>query len=113
MGGRLVRIGLMIGGLLALTGLGATPAWACCDWTPQDREFWDKMSENPQKFSYDTGARLTHFKLRTGGEEEIVNPESARRDDLWRHVLHHLHEGSAPGHAHGAASHPSPPGARQ
>ncbi|MBI2879160.1 MAG: hypothetical protein HYY19_05510 [Candidatus Rokubacteria bacterium] len=112
-GARIVTVGLVLGGLLGLAGPGAGPASACCDWTPQDREFWDKMSENPQQFSYDMGARLTHFKLGTGGEEAIVTPESAQKDDLWRHVLHHLHDGPAHGHGHDAASHSSPRGVRQ
>ena len=97
MAGKLV-MGLVVLGLL-LAAPGATVS-ACCDWTPQDTAFWDKMSENPQNFSYDMGARPTHFRIRTGGEEEVLTPESAQKDDLWRHMLHHLnqkHHNAAPG----------------
>lgn len=97
MAGKLV-MGLVVLGLL-LAAPGATVS-ACCDWTPQDTAFWGKMSENPQKFSYDMGARSTHFRIRTGGEEEVLTPESAQKDDLWRHMLHHLnpkHHNAAPG----------------
>jgi hypothetical protein len=84
--------------LVALFALpGVTPLQACCDWTPQDREFWDKMYENPQKFSYDMGARPAHFRIRVGEEEEVVNPASAGRDELWRHILHHLTSGHPEG----------------
>jgi hypothetical protein len=86
----------VIGGLLVVAG--ATRAQACCDWTPQDREFWDKMYENPQTFSYDMGARLTHFRIRAGDEEEILSPAAAQKDELWRHVLHHLNHASHRSH---------------
>jgi hypothetical protein len=94
----------VLGGALMLVAAAGAPAWACCDWTPQDTAFWDKMYENPQKFSYDMGARLTHFKIHADGQEEIVNPESARKDDLWRHVLHHLRGAPVAGHAHGGGA---------
>lgn len=110
-----ILIGLVVSGLLAtVPGAGVS---ACCDWTPQDTAFWDKMSQNPQKFSYDMGAQFTHFRLRTGGEEEIVNPSSAQSADLWRHVLHHInhkhHTPSAPGLARDPAGRNAHEGARQ
>lgn len=104
---RQIVIGLVVGLLLATPGATVS---ACCDWTPQDTAFWDKMSQNPQKFSYEMGAQLTHFRIRTGGEEEVVNPASAQRDDFWRHILHHTrhkhnnHKSSAPGPVRDAAS---------
>ena len=97
-------IGLVVVGLL-LAVPGATVS-ACCDWTPKDVEFWDKMSQNPQKFSYDMGPRLTHFRIRNGGEEEVLSPAAAQDDNLWRHVLHHLN------HEHTAAPGKVPTGAR-
>ena len=88
MGARIVSA-LVAGGLLFLAGLWIS-ASACCDWNPQDTKFWDKMSQNPQQFSYDMGARPAHFRIRAGGEEETVTPESAHNDALWNHVLHHI-----------------------
>jgi hypothetical protein len=95
---------IVLAGLLVWVVAAAAPAWACCDWTPQDRAFWDKMYENPQKFSYDMAARLTHFKIRAGGDEEVLSPESAQKDDLWRHVLHHLYGTPTAGHPHESSS---------
>ncbi len=88
-------MGLVVGGLL-LAAPGAMVS-ACCDWTAKDVEFWDKMLQNPQKFSYDMGARMTRFRILSGGEEEILSPAATQDDNLWRHVLHHLN------HEHAAA----------
>jgi hypothetical protein len=76
--------------LLVLAGV-AIPAAACCDWTARDTAFWQQMSENPRKFTFDLEARPSPYRLVVKDRELRVGPDGAD----W-HEVHHALVGGQP-----------------
>ena len=95
---------LLSGVLLLAVAAAASPAPACCDWTARDTAFWQKMSENPRKFSFDQEARPSPYRLVVKDRELRVGPDGADWDQVYHAIAGprpHTHQ--AGGHA-GAAS---------